>query len=82
MPPDDLGAALVSRTLRLLYWWPDAVTRGITFVDRPKPVTGHVAAQHRGVPLPVRRFLTCRGYRSRHSALRGTADSLLDAASY
>ena len=69
--PDDLGAALVDRTL--LYWWPDDGWQRESRRDR-------------GAPLPACRF-QCRvshvvAYTRQRSVLRSTADSLLDAASY
>ena len=60
MPPGDLGAPLVGRTL--LYWWPDdGWQRG----TEARLCFSHVVAYHRQT-----------------SALRGTADTLLDDASY
>ncbi len=63
-PPDDLGAALVSRTL--LYWWPtDGWQRGTVSRFCPRGAFSHMVA-----------------YTRQTSALRGTADTLLDAAFY
>ena len=62
----DLGAALVGRTL--LYWWPtDGWQRGTVARLCPRCAFSHVVA---------------RAYYRQTSALRGSADSLLDAASY
>ena len=72
-PPNDLGAALVGRTLLRVYWWSRRRRR--------------VAARHwhRGTPLPARCFFACRGVYATDigaAPVRGAADSLLDAASY
>ena len=66
-PLSDLGAALVGR--QLLYWWPDdGWQRGTVARLCPRPAFSHVVAYTRQT--------------RRTSALRGTADSLLDSASY
>ena len=62
MPPGDLGAARVGRTV--LYWWPgDDWQRGIVAVLCSHGTCLHVVA-----------------YTRQTSALRCTADKLLDAA--
>ena len=64
MPPGDLGAARVGRTV--LHWWPgDDWQRGIVAVLCSHGTCLHVVA-----------------YTRQTSALRCTADKLLDAASY
>jgi hypothetical protein len=66
-PPGDLGAALVGR--QLLYWWPDdGWQRGTVARLCPRGAFSHVVA--------------LLAYTRQTSALRGTADSLLDSASY
>jgi hypothetical protein len=67
-PPGDLGASLVGRAL--LYWWPDERWQCGT-VARPcsRGAFSHVVAYTRQTSP------------SRPRALRGTADTLLDAAS-
>jgi hypothetical protein len=68
-PPSDLSAALVD--LQLLYWWPDEVAGR------------WLAALHRRPPLPTCvTFSHVVAYTRQTSALRCTADSLLDSASY
>ncbi len=67
-PPGDLGASLVGR--QLLYWWPDdgwQPRRGTLARPCPRGAFSHVVAYTR---------------QTSRSALRGTADTLLDAASY
>jgi hypothetical protein len=68
VPPGDLGAPLVGRSL--LYWWPnDGWQRGTV---APWPVPARVGPSKSHVVT----------YHRQTSALCGTADTLLDATSY
>jgi hypothetical protein len=76
-PSSELGAALVGR--QLIYRWPDdGWQRGTVARLCPRPAFSHVAAYTRQTSAP-------RGAADSLSlslSLRGTADSLLDSASY
>ena len=65
-PPGDLGIALVGRTIRVLYWWPSDGWQ-----------RGTVARLY-----PRGAFSHVVAYSRQTSTLGGTANSLLDAASY
>ena len=65
-PPGDLGAAPAGRTVPVLYWWPDDGWQ-----------RGTVACL-----CPRGAFSHMVAYNRQTSALRGTADMPLDAASY